>query len=387
MAYTEKTPNNRWRGVAKHGRIKLGTKTFDRQKDAKAWASRQEAAAIGGVDPKAGAIRLKASVTEWLDARDGVVAPLTVHTDKQLLRVLPAGLMQRIMSSITSLDVEKWYKTLRVGGYSDGSIRRFRGSLSTFFAWAVRDGRISTNPVPGATLPKVVKPPAEILPFTEAELDQVAVKVAGYDQRMAAIILIAGWTGLRWGELRSVRVGDFKPGAVPVLVVSRSHPEHSPEKVTKSGRARRVPVSERIAPLVAAFATGRGASEYLFVGSHGGQLWRHRFRAVARWDDLMEGRRIHDLRHTAACLWLGRGVDLSTVQAWLGHASVTTTSRYLHHLGMSADKAGLDLLNSGGGPYGDPVEDSELPVALEPPGRIELPTYSLRVRREYALTA
>lgn len=34
------------------------------------------------------------------------------------------------------------------------------------------------------------------------------------------------------------------------------------------------------------------------------------------------GRRLHDLRHTAACLWLARGVDLSTVSAWLGHAFV-----------------------------------------------------------------
>ena len=34
------------------------------------------------------------------------------------------------------------------------------------------------------------------------------------------------------------------------------------------------------------------------------------------------GRRIHDLRHTAACLWLARGVDPVAVQAWLGHASI-----------------------------------------------------------------
>jgi len=29
------------------------------------------------------------------------------------------------------------------------------------------------------------------------------------------------------------------------------------------------------------------------------------------------GRRLHDLRHTAACLWLARGVDLNGVSAWL----------------------------------------------------------------------
>jgi integrase len=64
------------------------------------------------------------------------------------------------------------------------------------------------------------------------------------------------------------------------------------------------------------------------------------------------GRRLHDLRHTAACLWLTRGVDLSTVSAWLGHASISTTNRYLHYLGTSADTAGLERLNRGRGAHG-----------------------------------
>lgn len=67
---------------------------------------------------------------------------------------------------------------------------------------------------------------------------------------------------------------------------------------------------------------------------------------------MVPGRRIHDLRHTAACLWLGKGVDPVTVQAWLGHASIATTNIYLHHLGSSADRTGLDRLNALGGAGG-----------------------------------
>jgi hypothetical protein len=43
-----------------------------------------------------------------------------------------------------------------------------------------------------------------------------------------------------------------------------------------------------------------------------------------------------------------------TVQAWLGHESIATTNIYLHHLGSSADRAGLDRLNAPGGAGGPP---------------------------------
>lgn len=74
-----------------------------------------------------------------------------------------------------------------------------------------------------------------------------------------------------------------------------------------------------------------------------------RWSAVLRaldWGKTGHGRRLHDLRHTAACLWLARGVDVGTVQAWLGHESVATTNLYLHHLGTGADLAGLAKLNA-----------------------------------------
>jgi len=74
-------------------------------------------------------------------------------------------------------------------------------------------------------------------------------------------------------------------------------------------------------------------------------------RSVA-WSTVAQGRRIHDLPHTAACLRLSRGVDPVTVQAWLGHASIATTNIYLHHLGSSAVRAGLERLNALGGAGG-----------------------------------
>jgi site-specific recombinase XerD len=41
---------------------------------------------------------------------------------------------------------------------------------------------------------------------------------------------------------------------------------------------------------------------------------------------------VHDLRHTAASIWLGCGVDPKVVQAILGHAVASTTMDLYGHL-------------------------------------------------------
>lgn len=172
------------------------------------------------------------------------------------------------------------------------------------------------------------------------------------DQRLADVLLIASWTGLRWSELREVRVRDFVRVPLPVLLVSRAAPEGVEAKVTKSGRSRRVPVADRVLPLVQACAAGKGPDDLLFTTRTGHQLHASAVKRSVAWSTVAPGRRIHDLRHTAACLWLAKGVDPVTVQAWLGHESIATTNIYLHHLGSSADRAGLERLNALGGAGG-----------------------------------
>jgi integrase len=93
-------------------------------------------------------------------------------------------------------------------------------------------------------------------------------------------------------------------------------------------------------------ADGKGPDDLLLTTRTGHQLHASAVKRSVSWSTVAMGRRIHDLRHTAACLWLAKGVDAVTVQAWLGYASIATTNIYLHHLGSSADRAGLDRLNA-----------------------------------------
>ena len=127
-----------------------------------------------------------------------------------------------------------------------------------------------------------------------------------------------------------------------------------------SGKSRRVPVADRVLPLVQACAQEKGPDDLLFTTRTGHQLHASAVNRSVAWSTVAPGRRIHDLRHTAACLWLAKGVDPVTVQAWLGHQSIATTNIYLHHLGSSADRAGLERLSAlgarGGCAFGRNVE-------------------------------
>ena len=165
------------------------------------------------------------------------------------------------------------------------------------------------------------------------------------DQRLADVLLIASWTGLRWSQVREARVRDFVRVPVPVLLICRAAPEGRREVDQVGEEPPHVGCRPRAVSRVL-LRGWKGPDDLLFTTKSGHQLHVSRVKRSVHWSTVAPGRRIHDLRHTAACLWLTRGVDPVTVQAWLGHASIATTNIYLYHLGSSADRAGLDRLNA-----------------------------------------
>lgn len=182
-------------------------------------------------------------------------------------------------------------------------------------------------------------------PYTEDDLTEVVARWREREPSYADALLLAGWSGVRWGELRALRVSDVQEVPSRALLVRRSQTEGGQVKTPKSGASRRVPLPDVVWPAVARFRNGKAPADLLVTGPEGGQLWRGRVTRTLDWKNTARGRRIHDLRHTAACLWLARGVDVGIVKAWMGHASIATTNIYLHHLGTVPDSAALSLLN------------------------------------------
>lgn len=341
----KKMPNGRWRAKLKSGRIDVGSKVFDTQREAKEWLSRERAALAGGVDPRAGKRRVRELIDEWLPIREKTVAPKTYRADQDLARLTPTNVLNLQVASVSDREIARIFERLLGDDLAESSVVRYRASLSVFFTWCVREKYIVSNPVTGVNVPKQSDEREEMNPFAEAELEAAYEVWKAKNQRLADILLVLGWTGLRWGEARAMTVADLVEVPTPGLRVRRSRTEGHETKSTKGRRSRRVPLANRVLPLVQHMATGKKANDLLFTTDTGATLHRGAVTRTLTWEKSGQGRRLHDLRHTAACLWLARGVDVGTVKEWMGHESIATTNLYLHFLGTGADVAGLDRLN------------------------------------------
>ena len=90
---------------------------------------------------------------------------------------------------------------------------------------------------------------------------------------------------------------------------------------------------------------GKNPEDLLFTTARGVMLNKGNLKRDLNWKELAKGRRLHDLRHTAATEWLRNGIDVLTVKEWLGHSSLAMTQRYVHYLGTDADVAALKKLD------------------------------------------
>lgn len=145
--------------------------------------------------------------------------------------------------------------------------------------------------------------------LTHEEVEQLLDAVPNEEARK--VIHIAAFTGLRKGELLSLKAENWEP---PYIVLGSK---------TKGGRPRSVPVIEELHPLMT-------LPFKIEIEELRGSFERAR-EAIQRPDI-----RFHDLRHTYAS-WLAKNPDvpLTTIRDILGHSNLAVTSKYSHLRGDS----------------------------------------------------
>lgn len=198
------------------------------------------------------------------------------------------------------------------------------GVLRQITGAALDDNRMARNPCEGVQLPK--RKHADRGYLTHA---QVAALAAAVDFRPEVVRLLA-YSGLRWGEMAALRVGDFDMLRRRVNV-SRSVTEFSGLvwSTPKSWESRSVPFPAALAAELSALMVGKGRKDLIFVTPRAGVLrvsnYRKRsFTAAVETcqaaDKSFPAITPHDLRHTAAGLAISAGANVKAVQRMPGHA-------------------------------------------------------------------
>jgi integrase len=327
----------------------VAARTFRRKADAEAWAREQYRALAFGefVPPARSAAAFADVVAGFVESRRGQVAPHTWRTDSDNLTSAVSAGGSRRLSSVGASEVLT-YLTEQLAIKARSTVQRSRTSLSALFAYAVREKMLTTNPVIGVRLPPGQYQQSEgVGTFSDAELTDVLARQYQRNSRMAEVTEFLSLTGLRWSELRALRVADLQAAPFPSIRVVRAQSDGYAEKGPKTYRGRVVPLTVRALELAAPRVADRSDGDYLFTSASGAQLRGDVFRRVVKGPEPAQGRTLHDLRHYAASHWLRSGVPVHQVAKWLGHANPATTLKvYAHVLGEAQDMAAVARLNA-----------------------------------------
>jgi integrase len=246
------------------------------------------------------------------------------------------------LGAVTYEHVQQWITRMKKEGAPSSSQRRLRGILSMILNLAVRNGVLEANP---ASYVKIKKPTRRKRVMSLSKAIEVMRAVEG--TTLHAPIVLAMFLGLRRGEVAGLRWAsvDVESRRIHVReqrVVLKKPYRLLQTELKREENERAFVVPEAIWSLLAAGADFDG--EWVCRARNG----RHRpwnpEKLGEKWNVVRKGLGLedwhfHDLRHAAAGLLAGIGVDLLSIAAILGHVDIDSTQLYAAAQETSATNA------------------------------------------------
>lgn len=316
------------------------TKTFKLKADANTWERDQLRARDRGAGLATSRTTLADFAEVWLaGARN--LAGTTEETYRKSLRlyIVPA-IGDLPMAKVNADVIDALLTSLIDRGLGPSTVHRCYRTLHRLGNVAVNRGHLVTNPCQFVVPPKVTS--TEMRFLSPAEIKAVSEAI---HPRYRRLILVAGWSGIRWGELQALRPDDFDGRAITVIKQSGDR-----DVKTKASRRRVV-----LPPSVAAELVGHVEE---FPGTHlfntgGGKMLGHSGFTGNNWKPALRRAgvdtetRFHDLRHSAVALAIRAGAHPKMVADMMGHSSIRVTmDRYGHLFPVIHDEVAdaMDLL-------------------------------------------
>jgi integrase len=346
----EQLPGGHYRAryTGPDGRRHKAPTLFLTLKDARGWLSLQQADIIrkAWAPPEVVPKPIKMTFAEYADkwmANRQLKERTREHYDMLLGQHLLKAFGPWPLSSITADDVRAWHA--KFGADRPTTRAHAYGLLRTILGTALSDGKVSVNPcvIRGASTARRVH---KIRPASLPELQTIANEMPKPYQ---AMILLASWCALRFGELTELRRKDIEltectedgemvhRGVIRVergvVRVGEGFRVTTPKSEAGS---RDVAIPPHLVPVLRdhlAKHVDAGRDSLLFPAKHGGHLapatlYRQFYKArdKAKRPDL----RFHDLRHSGAVLAAATGATLAELMARLGHSTPQAAMRYQH---------------------------------------------------------
>lgn len=280
--------------------------------------------------------------------------PRTASEYRRLIAGPLATFHESRLSAITTSGVRGWYSELIASGTKTQAARAYE-LLKSILTTAVQDGRIKVNPcqirgAASASTGKKVEPP------TAAELQIIVDKIT---PRYKAAVIIAAWSGVRYGELTELRRKDIEilqaAGSISTDVIA-VNVARAVAHVTGQGfivgstkseaGVRTIVLPPHVNGIVESHLrehVNPFPESLLFPAADGhshlaqSAFYKHwdPARKAAKRDDLPW----HGLRHYGATRAALAGATLKELQSRLGHSTVAAAMRYQHTAGRDEDLA------------------------------------------------
>jgi integrase len=340
-------PSGRWqvRYYDQAGIRHTAPRTFPSKADANRYLAQVEADLLRGAwtDPRLARITFGEWVERWWPTTADLRPGTRTFYDYLLRRLLLPAFEDTPLGRIDPMTVRSWLAGLHeFGEVTPTTIAKAYRLLRRILNVAVEAGYLPRNPavIKGAGLERA----AEMRHMSIPQLHALAEAVPG---RYRALVLVAGYGGLRWGELVGLRRRRVDLAGARIHVVEQLAEVAGKFIVSppKTAAGQRVVVLPAVAVAALAdhlddyaapgpdglvFPSGRGT--YLQRSNFSRLVWRPAVQQLG-----LDGLRFHDLRHTAATLAAAAGATTKELMERMGHTSPAVALRYQH---VMADRQG-----------------------------------------------
>ncbi len=195
--------------------------------------------------------------------------------------------------------------------YAPRTVSGIYGVLALTLKHAALTGKI--RPVPKPRLPKVADPDPQI-----PSRDQVEALADAVPLNLRAMVVLAGYVGLRQGELLGIERRNVQLDEARIWIAHAVNKETQALEQTKTRGSKRWVVLPARALEVLSWHMAEiepGDRVFPYTASTVDKAWRR----------IAPGCRFHDLRHSAASFMIASGWNIMQVSRQLGHAKASMT--------------------------------------------------------------